>query len=619
MPGTTHPLTRVDGFLPIEDHGLVGDGATCALVGRDGSIPWLCLPEFDSPPFLAGLLDADRGGTFTLAPRGLRAGGQRYLDESNVLITELEGPDGVVELTDCMTLRSGADLEELVPAGRSELLRVARVVSGTAELELRLTPRDDVRVTRESGAWRVHWPARPDLVLVFWCSHDLDVAPDGSIGARVRLRAGERLTVSLHWSGSTRLLDRVDPARLVHQTAQAWRAWAGKLEYEGPQRGLVLRSALALKLLDHVPSGAIMAAATSSLPEEIGGVRNWDYRYTWVRDAAFSTYALRRVGMPAESTAFLAWTLTNVERDGQPHLMYALDGGQPPPETEDAVLSGYRGSGPVRWGNGAAGQTQHDVYGELLDVAWGWVGSGGPVDDHLWRVLCDLTEAAIENWTTPDHGIWEVRSSGRPFTYSVAMCAVAVERALRIAEARGLDHPRERWRTELERIRTAVLERAWDPDRGTFTEQLADEDGGGRGGLDASLLALPLRGVVAVDDPRMVATTEAVRRHLDAGDGLLYRYRHEESDDGLPGGEGAFLLCSFWLVDNLTGQGRLDEAHDLFDSLCGRTNHLGLLSEEIDPVSGAFLGNFPQAFSHLGLIASGVTLARAEAEQRGAR
>jgi alpha,alpha-trehalase len=613
------PLSRVDGYLPIEDHGLIGDGATCALVARDGSIPWLCLPEFDSPPFLGGLLDVDRGGVFTMAPRGLRAGGQRYLDESNVLVTELVGPDGVAELTDCLTLRSGADLGELVPAGRGELLRVARVETGTVELDVRLVPRDDVRVTRESGAWRIHWPVRPDLELVLWCSHDLDVAPDGSIGGTVRLRSGERLTVALHWSGTTRLLHRADPARLVHQTAQAWRSWAGRLQYEGPQRGQVLRSALTLKMLDHVPSGAIMAAATSSLPEEIGGVRNWDYRYTWVRDAAFSTYALRQVGMPTESRAFLAWTLTNVERDGQPHLMYALDGGQPPPEQEDPGLSGYRRSVPVRWGNDAAGQTQHDVYGELLDVAWGWVSGGGPVDDHLWAVLCDLTEAAIDTWTTPDHGIWEVRSAGRPFTYSVALCAVAIDRALRIAEACGLDHPGDRWRAELDRIRTAVLERAWDPDRETFTEQLADDDGGQRGGLDASLLTLPLRGVVPFDDPRMVATTEAVRRHLDAGDGLLYRYLHEESDDGLPGGEGAFLLCSFWLVDNLTGQGRLDEAHALFDSLCSRANHLGLLSEEVDPGTGAFLGNFPQAFSHLGLIASGAKLARAEAAARSAR
>ena len=605
------PIERTDGYLPIEDHGLIGDGATCALVARDGSIPWLCLPEFDSPPFLAGLLDTERGGSFTIQPRGVREGRQRYLDDTGVLVTELRCPDGLVEVTDCLPLRGGADLRELVPAGRSELLRIARVVSGTVELDVRLKPKDDVEVSRAGGAWSIRWPQRPDLALSLWSSHELEAARDGTIGGALRLHAGARFTASLHWSGTVRLAERTDPEGLVQRTAAAWRDWAGRVRYEGPHRNAVRRSALTLKLLDHVPSGAIMAAATSSLPEQIGGVRNWDYRYTWVRDAAFSTYALQRVGLAAEAEAFLAWTMVNAERDGRPQIMYALDGGQPADEAEDPVLRGYRGSGPVRWGNGAAGQTQHDVYGELLDVAWGWVRGGGAVDGHLWSMLCDFTEQAIENWRTPDHGIWEIRGTGRPFTYSVAMCAVAVERALRIADARGLDHPRNRWRRELDRIRGALLERSWDDDRQTFTEQLADDEGAGRGGLDASLLALPLRGLVDFRDPRMTATTEAVRRHLDAGDGLLHRYRHEESDDGLPGGEGAFLLCSFWLVDNLTGQGRVDEAMALYDSLCGRSNELGLLSEEIDPGSGAFLGNFPQAFSHLGLIASGVHLARA--------
>ncbi|HEX2074425.1 MAG TPA: glycoside hydrolase family 15 protein [Geodermatophilus sp.] len=607
----TRPLSRADGYLPIEDHGLIGDGATCALVASDGSIPWLCLPEFDGPALLAGLLDVERGGSFVVAPVGVRAGGQRYLEDTGVLVTDLQGTGGALEVTDCLTLRSGADLGELVPAGRSELLRLARAVSGPVDVAVRLRPKDQVRATREGGAWRLHWPARPELRLALWCSHELEVATDGSIGGVVRLRPGERLTATLHWSGNTRLLDRADPAELVHRTTQAWREWAGRLRYEGPQRHLVRRSALTLKLLDHVPSGALMAAATSSLPEEIGGVRNWDYRYTWVRDAAFSSYALRQVGMTSEADSFLAWTLTNAERDGAPSLMYALDGGRPPVERIDPALSGYRGSAPVRWGNAAATQTQHDVYGELLDVAYGWVRSGGGVDEHLWSNLTRLTEQAIERWATPDHGIWEVRGAGRPFTYSVALCSVAVDRALRIAALCGLDHPRDRWRAEAERIRSTLLERAWDPDRKSFTEHLAPP-GGPYGGLDGSLLALPLRDVLPADDPRMVATTEAVRHHLDAGNGLLYRYLHAESPDGLTGGEGAFLLCSFWLVDNLAAQGRLQEALDLYDSLCGRATGLGLLSEEIDPSTGAFLGNFPQAFSHLGLISSGVNLARAE-------
>jgi GH15 family glucan-1,4-alpha-glucosidase len=610
------PLTRLDGHLPIEDHGLIGDGATCALVGRDGSIPWLCLPDFDSRPFLAGLLDAERGGSLTVAPVGLRESDQRYVEDTGVLVTELHGPDGVLEVTDCLTLRNGADLAELASPGRGELLRLARATGRSVEVDVRLRPLDRVQVARQGGGWRIHWAPRPDLRLVLWCSHELDVARDGSIGGRVTLGAGEQLTVALHWSGNTRILHRTDPAQLVDRTTAAWRNWAGRLEYQGPQEALVRRSAVTLKLLDHAATGGIMAAATSSLPEALGGERNWDYRYTWVRDAAFSTYALRRIGMTSESESFLAWTLANAERDGEVGIMYGLDGRPPTTEWTDVTLSGYRGSAPVRWGNGAAGQHQHDVYGELLDVAYQWVRTGGEVDEHLWRLLHRLTERAVERWDTPDHGIWEIRDTGRPFTYSVGLCSVAVDRALRIAETCGLPHPRERWTAELHRMRAALLDRAWDPDRQSFTEHLADADGRGRGGLDGSLLALPLRRVVAADDPRMVATTEAVRRELDAGDGLLYRYLHTESPDGLEGGEGAFLLCSFWLVDNLTGQGRLDEAHAFYDSLCGRATELGLLAEEVDPASGAFLGNFPQAFSHVGVISSGWTLARAQEERR---
>jgi GH15 family glucan-1,4-alpha-glucosidase len=611
----TRPLTRLDGFLPIEDHGLIGDGATCALVARDGSIPWLCLPEFDSRPFLAGLLDPVRGGHLTIRPVDLREAGQRYLEDTGVLVTELRGPEGLLELTDCMTLRSGADLGELVASGRGELLRVARVVSGTVEVDVRLAPFDPVQVSQEGGAWRLHWAGRPDLHLVLWCSHRLEPARDGTMGGRVTLSAGEQLTVALHWSGNTRTMYRTDPAQLVDRTVDAWRRWTDRLDYGGPQRDLVRRSALTLKLLDHAPTGAIMAAATSSLPEAIGGVRNWDYRFTWVRDAAFSTYALRRIGMTTEAEAFLSWTLTNAERDRRVSVMYTIDGGQPGTEWEDVALAGYRGSAPVRWGNAAAGQRQHDVYGELLDVAYQWVRSGGQVDDHLWRELHRLTDQATERWEIPDAGPWEIRDTGRPFTYSVALCSVAVDRALRIAETCGLPHPRERWRSELHRMRATLLDRAWDADRNTFTEHLADAEGRGRG-LDGSLLALPLRRVVTADDPRMVATVKAVRRELDAGDGLLYRYLHTESPDGLPGQEGAFLLCSFWLVDNLTGQGRLEEAHDLYDRLCGRATELGLLAEEVDPATGAFLGNFPQAFSHVGVISSGWTLARAEGARR---
>ena len=612
------PLVRTDGYLPIEDHGLIGDGVTCALVARDGAIPWLCLPTFDGEPFVAGLLDAERGGTFAVTPVGLREAAQRYVPDTGILVTELSTGDGVLELTDCLPLRSGADLAEPVPAGRGELLRTGRVLSGTVEVDVRLAPKDGVQVRSELGAWRIRWPARPDLDLLLWCSAPLSLTGDGAIAGRARLSAGERLTVTLQWSGQTHTRARSEPEALVDQTVASWRAWAAGLSYTGPQTDLVRRSALTLKLLDHVPTGAVMAAATSSLPEGIGGERNWDYRYTWVRDAAFTGYALRRIGMEEESHAFLTWTLRNVERRGGVDIMYALDGEPPATEWLDATLSGYRGSGPVRWGNGAARQVQNDVYGELLDVAYQWVRAGNEISGPLWLALRALAEQAIAHWQTPDNGIWEVRSAGRPFTYSVAMCHVAVDRALRMAELLDLPHPRARWQAEADRIHRTLLEQAWDPDRGTFTEHLSPRGSGDRGGLDGSLLSLPMRRIIPADDPRMVATTEAVRRYLDAGDGLLYRYLHAESPDGLQGTEGAFLLCSFWLVDNLTGQGRLDEAQGLYDSLCGRATELGLLAEEIDPSTGAFLGNFPQAFSHVGVISSGWNLGRALTARDGA-
>jgi pentatricopeptide repeat protein len=376
------------------------------------------------------------------------------------------------------------------------------------------------------------------------------------------------------------------------------------LAYRGPQEAVVRRSAVTIKLLDHFENGAIVAAPTSSLPELIGGSRNWDYRYAWVRDAAFSVYALHRIGLSHEAAGFLGWVLDAVERDGRPHIMYDLDGRRPPAEREDAELEGYRRSRPVRWGNAAAGQHQHDVYGEILDCAHQWAAHHGAIPGALWERLRKLAEAASREWRKPDHGIWEVRTRGRPFTYSAAMCQVALDRAARMAERFALPGPRDLWSRTAEEIRQTILEEAWDPQIQALTEHL------GGGGLDASLLALPLRRVVKADHPKMVATTRAIVERLGTGQGLLYRYLPEESPDGLPGHEGAFLLCSFWLVDNLAKQGRLDEALDLYDSLCARAGTLGLLPEEIDPSTGAFLGNYPQAFSHIGVISSGVNLAR---------
>lgn len=594
------PLRRLEGYLPIEDHGLIGDGATAALVGRDGAVSWLCLPRFDSPPVFCGLLDVEKGGAFRVAPEDLVESRQRYEDDTGVLVTEMRSRSGVVRVTDALSLRSGAELAEDVPACRRELLRWVQVLDGTVRLAVDVQPRGGLRVEPGGGGIRLHCERRPDLDLVL-----LSSVPLAGPRTVLDLAAGDQLTLLLRWARGSARHQPVSPEERLQATRDAWRRWMRHVEYDGPRRDLVRRSVITLKLLHHFDNGAIVAAPTSSLPEIVGGVRNWDYRFSWIRDAAFSVYALHQIGLEEEASGFLGWVLNAIERDGRPRVLYDLDGGAPAAEVLDPELEGYRRSRPVRWGNAAADQIQHDVYGEVLDCVYQWARHHGELDAVLWGRVRELVEAAGREWTVPDQGIWEVRTAGRPFTYSAALCQVALDRGARLAERYGLEGEMKGWQQMSERIRQAILEDSWDPEMESLTEHL------GGGGLDASLLALPLRRVVPADHPRMIATTRAVVDRLGAGNGLLYRYLPQESPDGLPGHEGAFLLCSFWLVDNLALQGRLDEAMDLYGSLCDRANPLGLLPEEIDPASGAFLGNFPQGFSHVGLISSGVNLARA--------
>lgn len=404
---------------------------------------------------------------------------------------------------------------------------------------------------------------------------------------------------------------RFDAGSLLRDTENAWRSWLDGCNYAGPQQRLVRRAAITLKMCDHWESGSVIAAPSSSLPAPIGGVRNWDYRYVWIRDAAYAVFALRRIGFHGEADAFLGWVLDAVERGDRPRIMYDIDGNPVPDEISDTGLEGYRRSAPVRWGNGAADQRQHDLYGEILDCADQWLRTGGELQPVLWGGLAGLADMAARTWEQPDQGIWEVRSEGRAFTYSAGLCQVALDRAASIGERFRLPGPVGTWRATAAHISESILKRAWNERARTLSAHL---DGGSA--LDASLLALPLRHVVPADHPRMVATTAAIADRLDAGGGLLYRYLHDEPPDGLPGDEGAFVLCSFWLTDNLTMQGRLEEAEQLYDSLCARASPLGLFSEQIDPSTGAFRGNFPQAFSHIGVIASGVNLARAKAAEQ---
>lgn len=599
------PIRRADGYLRLEDYGLIGDGATAALVGVDGSIPWLCIPRFDAEPLFCGLLDHANGGSFTVAPEELVEARQRYQPDTGVLETYLRCATGVVRVTDAMVLRSGADLTEDAAADRAELVRSAVVVEGRVRLSVDVAPRGGAAARPVSSGLEIRAKSQPRLRV-----HLRSNRPLSGLHSRYDLTRGERLDLVLSW-GRFHRHHRFDAESMLDDTARAWRAWLDGCGYEGPQQLLVRRAAITLKLCDHWASGSVVAAPTSSLPAPIGGVRNWDYRYVWIRDASYAVFALRRIGFDGEADAFLGWVLDAFERSGRPRIMYDIDGDPVPDEIQAVDLEGYRGSAPVRWGNGAADQRQHDVYGEILDCADQWLYAGGEIQPALWSSLAGLADMAGRAWDTPDQGIWEVRSDGRAFTYSAALCQVALDRAASIGERFRLPGPVGTWRATATHIRDSIMKSAWDEEAQSLSAHL---DGGGV--LDASLLALPLRRVVPADHPRMVATTAAVTERLGAGDGLLYRYHHDESPDGLPGDEGAFLLCSFWLVDNLTLQNRVEEAEQLYDSLCARASTLGLFSEQIDPSTGAFMGNFPQAFSHIGVIASGVNLARAKADRR---
>ncbi|PWU45977.1 glycoside hydrolase family 15 [Micromonospora sp. S4605] len=591
---------RPDGYLRLEDLGVIGDGATVALVGVDGSIPWLCLPRFDADAVLAGLLDNQRGGHFTVTPPDLREGRQYYLPDTAVLVTELRTDTGLLQITDAIVVRPGSDLTDDAPAGRCELVRSARVLSGTIRLDIDLRPRDGGQTRAALDGVELRPSRCPDLRLHLRANRPLTSLP-----ASFDLHEGEQVDLVLSW-GRIHRHHRFDAEEMLATTADAWRRWMTNFAYSGPQEPLVRRAAITLKLCDDWVNGAMVAAPTSSLPAPIGGVRNWDYRYAWIRDASFTVFAMRRIGFANEADAFLGWVLDAFEQTPEPRIMYTLDGRPVPGEVEDPGLSGYRGSAPVHWGNGAADQRQHDVYGEVLDCADQWVRAGGELQPALWAKLRDLAHASEQAWQEPDQGIWEVRNDSRVLTYSTGMCQVALDRAAGLGEQLGLPGPTDQWRTTAAALTRRILEQSWDDKAQTLSAHLH-----GGGALDASLLALPLRKVIPATHPRMIATASAIAARLDAGDGLLYRYLHDQTPDGIEGDEGAFVLCSFWLVDNLVHQGRLDQAHDLYASLCARTSPLGLLAEQIDPTTGGFIGNFPQAFSHIGIIASGVNLARA--------
>jgi len=593
---------RSAGYAPLRDYAAIGDGRTVALVASDGSIDWLCLPDIDSATVFAAVLDATRGGSFRLAPTGRFTTERRYLPETNVLETTFVAEEGVVRLTDAMLLPG----DGLAPA--RELARRVEGLSGRVPMRWRAEPRfvygsRTPRLGRR-GVTPVATDGHQAIALSSWAAGEPTV-DDSSISGDFISRQGETALLVLSGADQEPLVlpRRADVESRLEATVAFWRDWAAERAHEGPWRDAVTRSALALKLLIHAPSGAIAAAPTASLPEQIGGERNWDYRFCWVRDSAFTLEALMQLGCPSEADAFF-WWLLHASQLTHPRLrvLYRLDGGARAPETELA-LSGYCDSKPVRVGNGAVDQSQLDVYGDLLQTAWLYGRAANGLDRETGRRLAETADLVCEIWRQPDCGIWEVRSEPRHFTHSKMMCWVALDRAVRMADADWLPPSHTaRWKAEAARIRDFVETRCWSDELGAYVRSADSRE------LDASVLLGALMDYRGTHDPQMIATIDALRRELGRGS-LLYRYSGE---DGLRGGEGAFLCCSFFLVDALARAGRVDEAAEMMEELIGLANDVGLYAEQIDSETKDFLGNMPQGLVHLSLINAAVSLGKAD-------
>jgi GH15 family glucan-1,4-alpha-glucosidase len=604
-------------YQPIENYGIIGNMRTAALVGVNGSIDWLCLPHFDSPSVFAAILDDRKGGRFRIYPDGHDfRNKQFYWPDTNVLITRFLHADGIGEIEDYMPI-GGAGISP------DQLVRRVRVVRGNVSFHLECRPAFDY-ARAASQIHLVEGGARfegPDQTLGLASSVPLQRIATG-VTADFSLGEGEKVTFVLHRLAAKRTLTScpgVEQAEdLFRATVDFWRRWLSHCAYSGRWRETVQRSALMLKLLSFEPTGAIVAAPTCSLPESIGGQRNWDYRYTWIRDAAFTLYGLLRIGFTDEAARFMDWLKDRWrEADdngaGPLQLMYGIDGRSELTEQTLDHLEGYRGSSPVRMGNGASRQFQLDIYGELLDAVYLHNKYVANIGYESWRRLKGLVDWLCDNWQRPDDGIWEVRGGSRQFVYSKVMTWVALDRSLRLADKRSFPADRSRWLKVRDEIYEEVMSKGWNSDRKAFVQSYGSD------ALDAATLLMPLTFFMAPDDPRMLSTVDAIRRSVAtkglAADGLVYRYDPEAALDDLGGREGTFNICSFWLVEALTRAGRIDpqrleDARLLFEQILGYANHLGLYSEQTGP-SGEALGNFPQAFTHLALISAAFNLDRA--------
>jgi GH15 family glucan-1,4-alpha-glucosidase len=595
-------------YAPIEDYGIIGDLHTVALVGKDGSIDFLCLPSFDSPSVFAALLDAERGGRFQIAPQlGEAARKQLYLPDTNVLLTRFLSSDGVAELSDFMPVEDGGQAHNLV--------RRVKTVRGEIRFRMHCDPHFDYARATHSVE------RRSDREVIFigrggagtltlrLCSSVAMQLADGAAVAEFTLRADESASFVLE----VVVADEPSPGRqpdyeseAFKQTVNFWRRWVARCTYRGRWRETVHRSALTLKLLTSRPHGSIVASPTFGLPENIGGGRNWDYRYTWIRDSSFALYGLMRLGYTGEAEAFMRWVMARVdelEPDGSLQIMYGIDGRHALPEETLPHLEGYMGSRPVRIGNAAYTHLQLDIYGELMDAAYLYDKYGSPIPHDVWRNIVRLIDWICIHWREQDEGIWEVRGGRQEFLYSRVMCWVAIDRAIRLAAKRSFPAPLARWHDVRDTIYRDVYERFWDPTRRVFVQAAGSK------ALDAASLLMPLIRFVSPTDPRWLSTLHAIEQDL-VSDSLVYRYRLGDGyTDGLTGQEGTFSMCSFWYVECLSRMGDLHKARFFFEKMLGYANHLGLYGEELGP-QAQHLGNFPQAFTHLALISAAFDLDR---------
>ena len=615
-PAPAAAAERIDGYLPIGAYGLIGDCRSAALVGVDGSIDWLCLPRFDDEAVFGRILDARKGGSWQLRPAGRHRVHQRYRDRTNVLDTVFSTGKGVVVVTDFMPIDEHNVLQHARPHNNPRVIRLVECLAGEVTMRHRFDPAPDfarapAKLTIEGG--QLHADARG---LHLCLSSTVELAgPETTF----TLRATEAAAFSMHSGTAGRCRARAwsleRARRYLRESQRYWWRWIGQVDYRGPYQVHVWRSALALKLMTYAPTGAIVAAPTTSLPEEIGGERNWDYRFTWLRDAAFTLFAFFQLGLTEEATGFFHWlshrhlaarTATDI-----PNL-FDLSGHAHATERTLDHLEGYRRSKPVRTGNAAVSQLQLDVYGEVLDSAYVYARFGGVISRTLWAELRNIVDLAIRRWREPDSSIWEVRSERRHYTYSKLMCWVAVDRGIRIAERYGLQYDRATWRGARIAIHRAITSRGYSHRMRSFTQEF-DGDA-----LDAAVLRISQVRFLRDRDPRVRSTVRAIERHLGKG-ALVNRYDLKDSEDGVRGQEGAFFMTSFWLVDALAHIGELEEAERRFERLLHFSSPLALFSEEVDVRAGSLLGNFPQAFTHLALVGAAVNIERARDRRLGVR